>query len=456
MPFFGARNRNADRRRQEYADWYKYKEDYAKNEELRIEQYNLDKEKFEADVKYNEDNLRFTEKERIEQYDQAVKKQNYEYETATRVYDKSIAEAYNQLEYNKLAENAAYQEQDLKKKDDLLGVMFDETDTILDYNYNTTGLKVNRQNKLVQADFQESKIETKYIGDLGAFEIERRKARSESQIEAQKAIIEGMKAAGSIRARGTGGRSSAKAVLGVMAESGALRSAIANGLMYAEQGVDLGIAQLKDMLILDQTMVLASRDMANNEYTLEDSKLDASFDVDKIKISATRQSIEQRDAVVRKKIANARRQADMNAEASMMLEPQRTPAITNPEEFYAEYDNPETEDYVEMLIRPQITDFPEYKPAPMLDYEKDFHYSRGREDAAASNFGDVLKIGGLAATAIGGIASIGAMGATAGAGGAINSGVFGITQAGAQTFGTIGVGLTGLSSSFYPQMTYSR
>jgi hypothetical protein len=451
LGLFGGSDRNAKKRTQEYADWYAYKDKYYAREEELEAAHEFAKENFEAEVQYNEDNLRFTEKERLEAYRQGVSRQNFEFNTANRVYSKSKEQAYNQKVFNQMAESAAYAEQDLKKKDDLLSVMFDEADTILDYGFNTTGLKVDRSNKLVNADFKEKENETKYIGNIGQYELERRKTRSESQIEAQKAIIEGMKAAGSIRSRGTAGRSSAKAVLGVMAESGALRANIANGLMYAEQGFDLGIAQLKDMLILDQTMVLASRDMANNDYTLKDSKLDADFDVDKIKISATRQSIQQRDAVIRRKIANSRLQADMNAEASIMLEPQRTPALTNPKEFYAEYDNPETEDYVEMLRRPMVQEFPEYVAQPMLDFEDDFHYSRGRENVASSNFGDVLKIGGMVAGAVGGIASIGALGTgsmTA------SSGFLGITGAGAKTFSTIGAGMTNLSSSFYP--SYSR
>ena len=60
--------------------------------------------------------------------------------------------------------------------------------------------------------FEESKINTKYIGDVGAFELDRRKTRSESQVETQKAIIEGMKAAGSIRARGGTGEMRGKSV----------------------------------------------------------------------------------------------------------------------------------------------------------------------------------------------------------------------------------------------------
>jgi hypothetical protein len=443
LGFFGANDRNKEKMNAERGASKRAKQEWEIYEAERMGKYVFDRQQYEAQVQSNEDNTRFQEREVLENYNQAVKRQNFEFDTATRVYDQSVKQAYNQKAFNKIAESAAYAEQDLKRKDDLLSVMFDEADTILNYNYNTTGLKVDRSNKLVQADFQESRNETKFIGDLGSYEIERRKARSESQIEAQKAILDGMKAAGSIRASGTAGRSSAKAVLGVMAESGALRAAIANGLMYAEQGVDLGIAQLKDMLILDQTMVLAARDAANNEYTLKDSKYDASFDVDKIKISATRQSINQRDAIVRKNIANARRQADMQAEASMMLEPRRLPAITNPAEFYAEYDNPETEDYVEMFVRPEVAEFPEYTPSLRPDYERDFRGTLGRENVASSNFGDILKIGGMAASAVGTLGTAGVIGSA--------GKIFGI---GAGTFSSIGTGLTNFSSSFYPN--YSR
>ena len=449
MGLFGAGDRNNEKRRAEIAAYEKSKEQWRAYEAERYANYEYEKENYETDVQYQEDTNRFQEKEILENYNQAVKRQDFEFDTATRVYNKSVAESYTQKNFNGMAEAAAMMEQNAKKRDDLLAVMFDEADTLLDYEYATTGLKVDKQNKLVNADFQEAKVNTKFTGDLGSYEIERRKARSESQIEAQKAIIEGMKAAGSIRSRGTAGRSSAKAVLGVMAESGALRANIANGLMYAEQGVDLGIAQLKDMLILDQTMVLATRDMAKNEYDYRSSKLDASLAVDKIKISATKQSINERDAIVRKNIMNARRQADISAEASMMLEPQRTPALTNPTEFYAEYDDPETEDYVELLLRPRVQEFPDYVESPKPDYERDFHYKMGRENVASSNFGDVLKIGGMAATAIGGIGAIGAIGAGTGAGS-----FFGMTAATAKTFGTIGAGMTNFSSSFYP--SYSR
>lgn len=450
MSLFGAADSNNEKRRAEIDAYERAKEEWRAYERERKEQYDYTKDRYESDVKYQEETNRFREKEILESYNQAVARQDFEFDTAKRVYNQSVAQSFTQKNFNGMAEAAAIMEQNAKKRDDLLGVMFEEADTLLDYKYATTGLKVDKQNKLVNADFQEAKVNTKFTGDLGAYEIERRKARSESQIETQKAIIEGMKAAGSIRASGTAGRSSAKAVLGVMAESGALRSAIANGLMYAEQSVNLGIAQLKDMLILDQTMVLAARDMAKNEYDVQSSKLDASLAVDKVKISATKQSINERDAIVRKNIMNARKQADINAEAAVMLEPQRAPAITNPKEFYAEYDNPETEDYVELLLRPEVQEFPEYVPTEEPDYERDFHYQMGRTNVAASNFGDALKIGGMVASVAAGAGTLAAGGLFGGAASGSLLGSSGFLAKSIGTFGTISSSLTGLSSSFYP------
>jgi hypothetical protein len=132
----------------------------------------------------------------------------------------------------------------------------------------------------------------------------------------------------------------------------------------------------------------------------------------------------------------------MQAEASMMLEPQRLPALTNPAEFYAEYDNPETEDYVEMFLRPEVVEFPEYTPSLRPDYERDFRGTLGRENVASSNFGDILKIGGMVAGAVSGIGAAGGLGMAGG-------GTFlGATSG---TWGTIGSTLGNFSSSFYPR-----
>ena len=88
MPFFGARDRNADRRRQEYADWYAYKERYAANEEIRKEQHAAAVKQQETDVANNEANLRRKEKDRIQQYETERDIQNFQFDNAERAYNK--------------------------------------------------------------------------------------------------------------------------------------------------------------------------------------------------------------------------------------------------------------------------------------------------------------------------------------------------------------------------------
>ena len=439
---FGAAERNAERRRQEGDDWRRAKERHKQAEDAREEVHDFNAETYYNRIADNEANLRFQEENLIFDYEQAVARQNYEFDAATRAYNRSNAEHYQQKNFNIMAEANAMMEQNAKKRDDLLAVMFDESQSVIDYVGNTAGIKLSKGKKIQDANFKGAQIEAKFTNDLGLYQIERRKQRADSQIEAQKAIVAGMKMAGEIRAKAGAGRSGAKAVLGVMAESGATRAAIANGLMYAEQGIDLGIAQLKDMLILDQTMVLAAKDFAENEYELKAGKLDAVRALDKVKTAASKQSIEDRDKVVRRMITHARQQADFKAEASVLMKPERLPAPTDPRERWAQYDDPETEDYVEMLLRPTLQEFPTFRRTPPPDRE-DFRY--GRENVGLSNFGDVMKIGGLLATGIGGIGAMGGLGMGAAGG----TGTF--LGMGASSWSTLGTGLQNFSSSFYPR-----
>ena len=102
----------------------------------------------------------------------------------------------------------------------------------------------------------------------------------------------------------------------------------------------------------------------------------------------------------------------MNADAAVMVEPRPLPALTDPREHYKQYDDPTTE-HVEMLLRPRLQEYPEYIPAPPPDYERDFHYSRGRGDVAMGNVMDTIKIGSMVAGGLAAAAPISAaMGGT--------------------------------------------
>jgi hypothetical protein len=412
IPFFQGSNRNAEKRGQEYANHARDMKIHNHNEEVSFRDYNYNKLAYANKLKDDEDNLRFAERDRIQSYIDNQTLQDFDFESAAIAYNQSVGIRDRQKDFNFIAEQAALMEQHTKKRDDLVAVAFEEAQTLVDHAYKTTGIKINRHNKLVEADFQEAKFKNQYTKDIADQNLERNRTISKSQVDAQKAILEGMKAAGAIRARGSGGRSSSKAAIAVLAESGANRAAIANSLMYAEQEIDLNIAQLKDMLILDQTMVLAARDSAENTFRLETDKANTDLGIDKYRISETKHSIALRDNVVKQKIANARLQADMNAEAAVMVEPRPLPRLTDPREHYKGNDNPDTE-YVEMFLRPRTQEYPDYIPAPPPDYENDYHGSLGRENVAMSNFMDSLGIAGMVAGGLAAAAPISAaMGGT--------------------------------------------
>jgi len=432
MPFgglFGAADRNNQKRKAEDAAYERAKEAWEKQEEIRQNEYDYQLGQHEAAIESQEANLKFQELTLRDSYQFEVAQNIAEYDAAKRAYDASVERATNQLSFNEMAENVARNEQQQKVRDDLLGIMFEKSDMLLEHQAKTTGLAMTKSTELRDQNFRAAEVNAKFNSDLGNLRIERRQTRAKAQQDTQNTILAGLKAAGELRAKGSSGRSSAKTVLGVMAESGAARAAIANGLMYAEDSIDLGIAQLRDMLILDQTKVLAAQMDANNKFTLEQSSLDATKSMGLMKADKAELSIKIRDQIVRDKISNARAQADLNAENMIMMQPERLPIPSDPSILYAQFDDPETEDYVEILTRPFTPDFPEFVPMPKPSKDE-FKYMLGRENVGLSNFGDALGLAGSIAGGIGAIAP------------------FGMTAASAGTFTQIGRGLQ-LSSNFF-------
>ena len=299
----------------------------------------------------------------IRNYEDERKIQDFELNQAYRFYNQSVFRADAQKDFNEIAEVAAREQQAVKFQEDMLGLAFDKGQSVLDYYGNSTGLKVNRHNALVQADFKEAEGKNKFEYGMARASEEKRQARSEAQIRTQQAILEGMKAAGAMKASGSAGRSAVKTVLGVMAESGAMKAGIANALMYAENAIDLSVGQLKDIQILDQTMIAAARNQANMDHDFGMQKLDSGKAMDDLIFKATEQSIKRRNELVKKQITNSRMQADMKADAMVMLEPERTPEIRAPWLTYM-HDLPETEDWFEMVPRAEFVEIPEYIEPP--------------------------------------------------------------------------------------------
>ena len=438
MSLFGAADKNTAARKAEKRDYERAKEQWRLNEDQRRDTYTFSKEQYEAQVQNREDQLRFQEENILNDHDYVVRRQNYEFDLSQRAFDRSVEQAESQKRFNAMAEINAYADQDAKRRDDLLAAMFDESDSVLQYISNTSGINLARGKGITDASFQRAKVDSKFAGDISDLQIQKRQTQAKSALESQQLIVDGMKLAGQMRAKAGSGRSAAKAVLGALAESGARRAAIANALMYAESGVELGMAQLKDMLILDQTMSLAAKHYAENDFDLKAGRFDAERGLDQLKLEATKRSTAQRDRVVIQNIQLQRENADLAAESSILMQPERLPAPVDPRERWAKYDDPETEDYVEILMRPDLPEYPEFRPSEEPDMD-DYRGTRGRVDVGMSNFGDVLKIGGAVATGIG---TLGAAGV---------GGIFTMKPATASVYSTVGSSLGNLSQSFYPK-----
>lgn len=438
MSLFGGADQNTAARKAEKRDYERAKEQWRLNEDQRRDAYTFSKEQYEAQVQNREDQLRFQEENILNDHDYVVRRQNYEFDLSQRAFDRSVEQAESQKRFNAMAEINAYADQDAKRRDDLLAAMFDESDSVLQYISNTSGINLARGKGITDASFQRAKVDSKFAGDISDLQIQKRQSQAKSALDSQQLIVDGMKLAGQMRAKAGSGRSAAKAVLGALAESGARRAAIANALMYAESGVELGMAQLKDMLILDQTMSLAAKHYAENDFDLKAGRFDAERGLDQLKLEATKRSTAQRDRVVIQNIQLQRENADLAAESSILMQPERLPAPVDPRERWAKYDDPETEDYVEILMRQDLPEFPEFRPSDEPDMD-DFRGTRGRVDVGMSNFGDVLKIGGAVA---GGIGTLGAAGV---------GGIFSMSESAASIYSTVGAGLGNLSQSFYPK-----
>jgi len=329
-------------------DWFSQNDQnrQARSEQRKLKAYNEKVDAFnwaETERKYdyavdglditkenNENNITYQEASMALDYGHKMGIRDFEHNQMERAYDKSLSQATKQMSFNEMAEMNAMGQQARANYETNVELLFDENNSLIDYFANTTGLGLKKSEALSQASFQDSKSQLSYQSGTGSLGIKRRSARAKGQQDVQKSILDGMKAAGSVRAAGGQGRSKAKAIQGILAESGARQASIANALMFAEEDIDLNIGMLKDQMILDQTMVLSARDSAMNSFNLETSTLDAKQSMDKLAFSETRGNIAARDIFVQNQIKQARLQADLNAEASIMLKPEIAPPLPVP------------------------------------------------------------------------------------------------------------------------------
>ena len=285
--FFGAKRsnrqaRDAARRQNEYnKKVYEfqygpiYDEEGNEIEEIggeALRQYDFAVEGLEITKENNEANLLFQEKQAYQRYDYDMGIRAYEFAQANRVYDQSVSTALQQQSSNQLSEQAALTDQDRLYHEQLISLSLDENQTLLNYGAAAAGVGLKKRAAKVAA-----------IGS------------------AQQQRVSALKAAGATQARGVAGRSAARNVQGILAESGARQASIVNKLMFDTEASEQELFKMNQQLIIDQVGFEFSRDSARFS-----------------------------DMAARSKIRAQALQAAIAAEASIALKPEIAPPLPKP------------------------------------------------------------------------------------------------------------------------------
>ena len=473
IDWVSGKDENKDRRRADNDAHRSNKQDWRYQNRTARDNYYFQVDSQEAQKQNQEMTLAFQEDELQRSYDFNEENRQYIFGQQNRAYDKAVSAKIGNDEFAEIARRVSTQQQDTWRDEQLREASFQKENSVLDYMTKTAGIKharlkqdtwrdeqlreasyqkqdsvldymtktagikherrtvwleresktgeleLNRHNALTDARFAESKSKLSYQSGIGKAGVARRVARSGAQIKAQSTIVEAMKAAGKARVSSGAGRSNAKSVQAMLHESGVRQTAIANELMFREQGIDLDIAVLKDTLLYDQAMVTALQDRAENSFSLGRATVDANADLKNIKlmvdrelldrgfankqnqIEATLKSLGKRDAVVRAKIEMDYEQTLRNNEAALMLKPEITPAYDNPQEYLKNYDE-EGNEIGWGLPRPVYPEIPDFREIPEPVKMKSARVPTGW--AAAP--GIIAEGAGIAASAFTGIAAL--------------------------------------------------
>ena len=237
-----------------------------------LRQYEFAVEGLEITKRNNEANLQFQEAQSVQRYNYDMGIRAYEFAQANRVYDQSVSRALQQQSFNELAEQAAIVDQDRLYHEQLIGLALDETQTLLNYGAAAAGVGLKK-----------------------------RAATSAAIGSAQQQRVAALKATGAAQARGVSGRTAAKNIQGMLAESGARQAAIVDKLMFDTEASEQELFKMNQQLIMDQVGFEFSRDSA--------------------KMS---------DIAARNKIRAQALQAAINAEASIALKPEIAPPLPIP------------------------------------------------------------------------------------------------------------------------------
>lgn len=268
----GAHSRNKSARSSARRQNQYNQEVYEYQLEQQDRRYQYDVEGLDIIKRNNEANLQFQEHQSVQRYNYNMGIRAYEFAQANRVYDQSVSRAIGQQNFNQLATQAAFTDQARLYHEQLIDLSLDETETLLNYGAAAAGVGLKK-----------------------------RQAKTAAATSAQQETVAALKAAGTSQARGVSGRSAAKNIQGVLAESGARQTAIVDKLMFDTEATDQELFRMNQQLVMDQVGFEFSRDSARLSNMAAFNKIKA-------------QSL----------------QSAINAEASIALKPEIAPPMPKP------------------------------------------------------------------------------------------------------------------------------
>lgn len=289
--------------------WRFNKKEQDRIYDFKVEEQKIAKRNYEADIQFQEDS-------RNQQWDYKMGIRDYQFSQEMRAYDESVARAGRQKSFNQMAEDQALLEQRRYIQENLVNLSFTESQTMMDFAAATAGLEMKRGQAKAQAGLARQRIDAETT--LGI-----KQARTETQLARQQATIESLKARGQAMAVGQAGRSARKVAQGIRAEAGAQQASLVEQFLLGEENL------LQRQLFNTQDVVQQLL-FTEQGIDLNLTQLNGQLEMDRLQMKATRDNLNVADALSRKRIALERKQADIEAEASIRLKPEIAPPLPEP------------------------------------------------------------------------------------------------------------------------------
>ena len=328
-----SKNKKASKKQNKYNKkvWRFNNDEQDRIYDFKVEEQEITKRNYEADIKFQEDS-------RQQQWDYQMGIRDYQFSQETRAYDESVARAGRQKSFNQMAEDQALLEQQRYLQENLVNLAFTESQTMMDFAAATAGFELKRGQAKGQAALtkgqaagqaQLSKQRIQAETTLGI-----KQKRTETQLARQQATIESLKARGQAMAAGQAGRSARKVAQGIRAEAGAQQASLVEQFLLAEEGALqkqlFDVQSIEQQLLFTQQNVVQQLLFTEQGIDLNLTKLNGQLEFDKLQMKATRDNLSAADALSKKRIALERKQADIEAEASIRLKPEIAPPLPKP------------------------------------------------------------------------------------------------------------------------------